>query len=76
MNSSMLLFIIIPGGTSGKNLPANSEDKRDVGSNLGLGKILWRRKWHPIPVFVPGKFHRQKNLVDYCHGAAESDTTE
>ena len=28
-----------------------------------VGKILWRRKWQPIPVFLPGKSHRQRSLV-------------
>ena len=28
-----------------------------------VGKIPWRRKWQPIPVFLPGKSHRQKNLA-------------
>ena len=25
----------------------------------------WRRKWQPIPVFLPGKFHGQRSLVGY-----------
>ena len=29
------------------------------------GKISWRRKWQPIPVFLPGKSHGQKSLVGY-----------
>ena len=28
-------------------------------------KILWRRKWQPTPVFLPGKFHGQWSLVGY-----------
>ena len=28
-------------------------------------KILWRRKWQPTPVFLPGEFHEQRSLVDY-----------
>ena len=24
---------------------------------------LWRRKWQPTPVFMPGKSHRQKMMV-------------
>ena len=28
-------------------------------------KIPWSRKWQPIPVFMLGKSHRQKNLVGY-----------
>ena len=41
------------------------------------GKIPWRRKWHPIPVFLPGKSHGWRSLVGYSPwGCKESDTTE
>jgi len=33
-------------------------DAGDQGSIPGLGKFLWRRKWQPTPVFLPGQFHR------------------
>ena len=33
-----------------KNLPANEGDT----SLIRVGKILWRRKWQPTPVFLPG----------------------
>ena len=37
----------------------------------------WRRKWHPTPVFLPGKSHGQRSLVGYSPwGHKESDTTE
>ena len=40
-------------------------------------KILWRRKWQPTPVFLPGKSHGRRSLVSYCPwGRKESDTTE
>ena len=40
-------------------------------------KIPWRRKWQPIPVFLPGKFHGQRSLADYSTwGHIELDTTE
>ena len=29
-----------------------------------VGKIPWRRKWQPTPVFFPGKSHGQRSLVD------------
>jgi len=29
-----------------------------------VGKI-WRRKWQPTPVFLPGEFHGQRSLVGY-----------
>ena len=28
-----------------------------------VGKIPWRRKWQPTPVFLPGEFHGQRSLV-------------
>ena len=30
-----------------------------------VGKISWRRKWQPTPVFLPGKSHGQRSLVGY-----------
>ena len=30
-----------------------------------VGKIPWSRKWQPTPVFLPGEFHGQRNLVGY-----------
>ena len=30
-----------------------------------VGKIPWRRKWQPTPVFLPGKSHGQRSLVGY-----------
>ena len=29
------------------------------------GKIPWRRKWQPTPVFLPGKSHEQRSMVGY-----------
>ena len=37
----------------------------------------WRRKWQPVPVFLPGEFHGQGNLVGYSSWSLrELDTTE
>ena len=33
--------------------------------NPWVGKIPWRRKWHPISVFLPGKSHGQRSLAGY-----------
>ena len=42
-----------------------------------LRKISWRRKWIPTPIFLPGKSHEQRSLVDYSpRDHEESDTTE
>ena len=41
-----------------------------------VGKIPWRRKWQPTPVFLPGKSHGW-SLVGYSPwGSKESDTIE
>ena len=46
------------------------------GFNPWVGKI-WRRKWQPTAVFLPGKFYGQRSLVGYSPwGHKESDTTE
>ena len=42
-----------------------------------VGKIPWRRKWQPTPVFLPGKSHGQRSLMGYNPwGHKESDITE
>ena len=42
-----------------------------------VGKITWRRKWQPTPVFLPGKSHGQKSLAGYSPwGHKELDATE
>ena len=30
-----------------------------------VGKIPWRRKWHPTPVSLPAESHGQRNLAGY-----------
>jgi len=52
-----------------KCLPANARDKR-CGFDPWVGKILWRRVWQPIPVFLPGESRRS------LAGHKESDMTE
>ena len=42
-----------------------------------IGKIPWRRKWQPNPVFLPGEFHGQRSLAGYSPwGRKELDMTE
>jgi len=39
--------------------------------------VIWRRKWQPTLVFLPGEFHGQRSLVGYSQrGGRELDTTE
>ena len=41
------------------------------------GKIPWKRKWQPTPVFLPGKFHGQRRLVGCSPwGCTQLATTE
>ena len=50
---------------------------RRHGFNLWSGKIPWRRKWQPTPVFLPGKSHGQRSLAGYStRGHKELDMTE
>ena len=56
-----------------KNPPAMQKTLMDP----WVGKSPRRRKWQPTPVFLPGEFHGQRNLVGYSPwGRKEWDTTE
>ena len=42
-----------------------------------VGKIPWRRKWQPTPVFLPGKSYGQRSLAGYSSwDCKELDTIE
>ena len=59
------IFKSFLGGSDG-SLPAKQETQFDP----WVWKIPWRREWLPTPVFLPGEFHGQRNLVGYspwCH---------
>ena len=63
-----------PGGSDGKNVCLQSGRPR---FDPWVGKILWRRKWQPTPVFLPGKSHGRRSLAGYSPwGCKESDMTE
>lgn len=42
---------------SGENPPANVGDLRLQVRSLGQEGVLWRRKWQPAPMFLPGQWH-------------------
>ena len=47
------------------------------GFDLDYIELIWRRKWQPTPVLLPGKSHGQRSLVGCSPwGHKESDTTE
>jgi len=52
------------GGASGKEPACQCRKFKRHKFDPWVGKISWRRKWHPTPV-LPGKFHGQRSLVDY-----------
>ena len=63
-----------PGSSDGKEPACHCRRCR---FNPQAWKISWRRKWHPTPVFLPGKPHGQKNLAGYSPwGCRESGSTE
>ena len=53
---------LFPGGSVVKNLPA----KQKTQFAPWVGKIPWRRKWQPIPVFLLGKSYGQRSLEGDC----------
>ena len=60
----------------GKEYACSAEDARDVALIPGSGKIPWRRKWQPTPVFLTGKCYGQRSLADFSPWITKSDTTE
>ena len=60
-----------PGGSDSKESACNAGD---LGLILGSGRFLWRRKWQPTPVFLPGESHGQRSLVGYSPWGLQSRT--
>ena len=72
--NTLAQLVGFPGGSMVKNLPGNAGNAR---KDPWVRKIPWRRKWHPTPVFLPGKSHGQRSLVGYNPWVCkESDMTE
>ena len=49
------LFLGFPGGASGKESTCQCRRYKTCGFDPWVGKIPWRRKWHPTLVFLFGK---------------------
>ena len=45
------------GGTGGKEPACQCMRHKRCGFNAWVRKVLWRREWLPILVFLPGEFH-------------------
>ena len=53
-----------PYGADGANEPSCQCRKHQrCGFNPWVGKVLWRRKWQPTLVFLPGKSHGLRSLM-------------
>ena len=71
----------VPGTVWGTKDPAVNETQIPVvveedkeTNEIRFWKILWRRKWQPTPVFLPGESHEQRSLVGYSPWGRESWT--
>ena len=71
-----MIQIGCPCGASDKESAYKCKRGKRCEFDPWVGKIPWRRKLQPIPVFLPGVFRRQ-SLAGYSPwGHNESDTTE
>ena len=50
-----------PGGASGNEPTCQCRRQKLPRFGPGGGKIPWRRKWQPTPVFLPGESHGQRS---------------
>ena len=67
----------LPRWLSGKESACQCRRCRKHWFNPWVREMPWSRKWQPMPVFLPGKFHGQRHLAGYSPwGCQESDTTE
>ena len=64
-------------GASGGEPACQCRRRKRLGFSPWVGKIPWRRKWQPTPVFLPGESHGQGSLAS-CSlwGRKELDTTQ
>ena len=70
-------YLGLPRWLSGKESACQCRRRRRYRFDPWVGKIVWRRKWQPAPVFLPGKSHGQRSLAGYSPWACkESDMTE
>ena len=53
------------GGAGGKEPTCQCRRPKRRGFDPWAGKIPWRRKWQPTPVFLPGESHGQRSLMGY-----------
>ena len=62
----------LPKWQTGKEFSWQRRRCGRLGLNHWVGKIPWKRKWQPTPVFLPRKFYRYRSLMGYSQGFAKS----
>ena len=63
----LLLFAAVQLALVVKNPPHNAEDIKRHEFDPWMGKLPWRRKWQPTPVFLPRESHGQRSLAATVH---------
>ena len=74
LSQDLLSDLGFPGGSDNKESDCNAGDS---GFDLWVGKISWRRKWQPTPVFLLGEVYGQRSLAGYSPwNCKQADMTE
>ena len=71
MNNISLFIEMFPAGSVVKESACQCRRCR---FDSWVGKIPWRRKWQPTPVFLPGKSRGQRAFWATVHGVTKSRT--
>ena len=71
---TVLFFFFFNGFSSGSDSKESTCQCRRLRFDRWVGKIPWRRKWQPTPVFLPGESQGQRSLVASVYGVTRSWT--
>ena len=59
------LLVFFPSGAIGKEFACECRRHKGPWFDPWVGKIPWRRAWHPPPVFTAGESHGQRSLAGF-----------
>ena len=71
--AAFIMMVGFPGGATGKESAYQSRKSKRCEFDPCVGKIPWRRKRQPTPVFLPGKWTEETGGYNPW-GHKESDT--
>ena len=77
LNPFKFYILVFRQWLSGKESACNAGDHlqcRRLMFDSWVGKILWRRKWQPNPVFLAGESHGQRSLAGSPWGYKKNQT--